>query len=357
MPKTSKPTAAQARLLLNKALESFTFLNKSETKILATNAQCSKIYAEKVLCGRFVEGENAISTSAAQSFLYARDVLNRSRFELGEKAISESPYYAKEYAIKIIRKRWKLGEPAILTDADCAVEYAIELMNSNWKEAEDIISTDGEAAIDYVYNTRTRFEKAEDVIAKDAGLSLKYARALQQRFEKGEDEIAKCSDASWDYAKSVLRSRFEKGEDAICTEIVYYTDYAQANELRLEKGEKTILSCCVGEKSTEADNRDDLYAGVGYAVDVIKDRWIELENILLDKNANEIICEYAQKMAEINVKMPEEIHNRLLMMGVTEEVDTKEYFSSLEELENSRKLELVNHLTFEQLQEILQKIN
>ena len=48
------------------------------------------------LMGDFELGEQAISTDAKYSYLYARDVLN-SRFELGETTIAEDDYYKKKY--------------------------------------------------------------------------------------------------------------------------------------------------------------------------------------------------------------------------------------------------------------------
>lgn len=312
-----KTLAAQAKEILQNALH-YHKLSKKEIAILATNAQCSRLYAEKVLYGAFAEGEDAISKSAAQSYLYCRDVLS-TRFKLGEEAISKSSYYATEYAINILRKRWPKGEAAILTNAVCAAAYASKIIRGRWEEAEDIISTDGEA-------------------------SLEYAKIVK-RFEKGEDAISKNAELSVDYAK-IIGGRFEKGEDAIAKDQYNILEYACFIEQRFEKGEAFILS--EGEYS---------WNSIRYATDVVKDRWIELENKILESNDNDLLHDYALKMTEIGIKMPEEIHNRLLMMGITEDLDMEGYFRSLKELEDKRKLDLITHLTVDQLKDILSKIN
>jgi len=74
---------------------------------------------------------------------------------------------------------------------------------------------------------------------------------------------------------------------------------------------------------------------------------------------NSFIVDYATSVTRLGKKIPEEIHNRLICLGMTCEDDweIKQYFESVKDLEDNRKLELVKHLTFEELEGIIKKFN
>jgi hypothetical protein len=69
---------------------------------LEKSPQYSYWYAREVLKSRFELGEKAISNNSEYSYLYAREVL-KSRFELGEKAISADAWYSYLYAVDFLK--------------------------------------------------------------------------------------------------------------------------------------------------------------------------------------------------------------------------------------------------------------
>lgn len=294
-----------------------------EEAIIATSAKCSKLYAQKFLDARFPLGEPAILKSASESYLYAKDVIH-GRFKEAEDIIGQDAHYSFEYATKVLNGRFSKGEKAMAQHAGYAADYAVL--------------------------TNIIFEEAEDVIAQDCEASFTYAaNALHGRFEKGEDAISKDAGYSYQYATYVMEGRFEKGEDAISTNAQYCGDYAQyILKDRFEKGEDTIIQ--------------DLGVAINYSTHVLKGRWDRLENILINSESddkNEFIIDYAKNITELGIKIPEEIHNRLICLGITnsDDCNIKEYFESIKDLENNRKLELVSHLTVEELQVIIKRFN
>ena len=69
--------------------------NEKLENIIATNAEYSYWYAEKVLKGRFELGELAISKCFTASYWYAR--LLKCRFKLGEETILSNSYSRDSY--------------------------------------------------------------------------------------------------------------------------------------------------------------------------------------------------------------------------------------------------------------------
>ena len=94
---------------------------------ISISAECSCLYAEHVIEGRWELGEYVISKDAEYSCEYAKYV-TEARFVLGEAAISESAYASFNYANHVIKGRFELGEAAISKDADTSFKYAKEVI-------------------------------------------------------------------------------------------------------------------------------------------------------------------------------------------------------------------------------------
>lgn len=338
--------------VLKKAL-SGKVLTKEEIKVIASNAQCSKIYAQKVLEGRFIEGEEVIKTNAAQSYLYAKDVI-LGEWKDGENIISKDPLYALRYAQNVLRNQFPKGEKAIATNGDYSYEYsrivgrfekgeeaiikdcsshflcqyAINALKNRWPEAEEKILKDKDsasAACLYACHFSFRWEEAEKKIIENARLSVDYAReVIRGRWEEAEKTIATCSDSSVQYAK-IINERFVLGEDGIIQDENIWT-------IRNYLGD--VLN---GNRWDKLENYIENYSGP-------EDKLIEL----IDLYGN---C--------VSVKLPDFMHNRMLALAITNSSDwsVRRYFDSLEERENQEKLLLVRRFSIEKLKEILSKIN
>jgi hypothetical protein len=96
-------------------------------------------YANNVLEGRFVLGEDVLSKSAKYAYEYARYAL-KGRFILGEEAISKRTSYAYYYANNELKGRFELGEEAISKDAEYAYWYATYVLKGRFELGEEAIN-------------------------------------------------------------------------------------------------------------------------------------------------------------------------------------------------------------------------
>lgn len=146
-------------------------LNRWEIEDLAQNAEQSLLYAERVLHGRFPEGEAAIAGHPDLAFQYAKGVI-KGRFpeaeptfykynsdwgnrnflqryfievarepnpEVEKKILDTHNGLAASYAELCIKGRWIEAESVIVKDLDNAAEYHRKVVNDRWPELEDRI--------------------------------------------------------------------------------------------------------------------------------------------------------------------------------------------------------------------------
>ena len=100
--------------------------------IIAKNAYYSYMYARFVLMKKpFPLGEPAIAKSAYFSILYADQIIN-GKFELGEKAIAESDYQSFAYARDILKGPFPLGEPVIAKSTEYSKKYTQDILKKDF---------------------------------------------------------------------------------------------------------------------------------------------------------------------------------------------------------------------------------
>lgn len=147
-------------------------LNQWELEELAKDAKYSYIYAEKVLKGRFPEGEASIAKDPDLAYAYAKHII-KGRFPEAEETffkfnanwgsrdfidnyfidIVQEPNSKVEkfilkrndladmcnYAVKCLKNRWLAAEKKLLEEVDQAIEYHEALFEGRWPELEDVI--------------------------------------------------------------------------------------------------------------------------------------------------------------------------------------------------------------------------
>jgi hypothetical protein len=85
---------------------------KENMDFILNDSYLSRTYPIVFRMKRFTEGEEAISRSAMNSYLYATDTL-KGRFVFGEEAIAKDPRYSYHYAEDILKGRFILSEKLI----------------------------------------------------------------------------------------------------------------------------------------------------------------------------------------------------------------------------------------------------
>ena len=189
------------------------------------------IHIENLLKIIKTKGLEHVAKSSLYSFIYAMFV--RSRFPLGEPAISKRYEYAYSYALEILKGRFLLAEPSIVKRPDDRLNYAQYVVKGPWPEAEPYISKSTYDSLFYAKEIlKGPFPLGEPAIAKDAQYSYLYARrVLKGPFPQGERAIAKDGEFSYYYAKDVLKKPFPLGEPAI-----YKSSYDNKYESYVLKG-------------------------------------------------------------------------------------------------------------------------
>ena len=136
----NNPRHEQCLITISKsAKHSFRYAIKFRTRFslgeeaISKDASASLGYARDVTKERFILGEEAISKDANCTLGYAKEVI-RGRFELGEEAISKIAAFAFEYANDIIKGRFELGELAISSSKELSLKYALEVIKGKLPE-------------------------------------------------------------------------------------------------------------------------------------------------------------------------------------------------------------------------------
>ena len=338
--------SAEARKLVAKACEDGWNhgLTAEQISIIAQHPKSAKIYAQKVLQSRFPAGEPYIAQNACESYLYAKDVLH-GKFPLGEPAIAKSAKYSLLYAK--YTGRFQAGEQAIIDEflENDNPEYVLEYTNLTgvrFEEAENKFALNAKDAYKYALTALVGiFEKGEKVISQDAECSVPYAaRFIKKKWPEAEEQISKSPQLSFEYARKF--GPFTLGEESIAKNSEHSFRYARdILKKRFEKGENEIAK--------------DARLSYAYAKEVIKGRFEEAEETI---RANSLIfILYARFILEKDGEVPENWHNQLLIMGIDDKSSSmKEYFAEYKRKQDVQKLRLVQHLTVQQLREIISKV-
>lgn len=272
---------------------------------------------------------------------YFRSVLDGGRrSSIGENYIIK--YHAElvvPYCKKVIKNRWPKAEKQILSLLKdnsaycyCAIDYAAEVIQGRWPELELLI------------------------------LNHKY-------FFELSDEIN-------DYVEKVIKGRWIEAEEKIIKHRKKFHDeffidflirYAEVSGERWQWAEQIIL------------NNGHEYHACRYAIDVIKDRWIEAEekhylcdddeeyvgfiknkikNLFLEKKYEEVIKYfdfpfYSNVMTNLSKKhaMPDIIHNSLLCKSLAGDELSKRFFIEQKKREKNLALLLREMIEHEKISE------
>lgn len=202
-------------------------LNRWEIEELAKDHEHSLAYAQKVLHGRFPEGEAAIAQNHNTAFEYARTVI-RGRFEAAEKTFLEhntdwgNCNYLRRYFIETAQEPNPEVERMILeTHHGLADEYAEKCLKGRWKRAEKVILKTLDNAVDYHKKTyKARWPELEDVILfrkkshwdNHSKAFAQYLSVVQAPIPELEKKLETCKRASLllVYAMKGVRGRLPK---------------------------------------------------------------------------------------------------------------------------------------------------
>lgn len=341
--------------ILKKALDGAS-LTDEEISTIAKNPQCSKLYAQKVLDGRFVEGEEAIITNPAQTYLYAKDVI-RGAWAKGEDALANDSWYALEYARNVTGARFPKGEKEISKSGKSSLEYAKTVIRGRFELGEKSILEQCSPEEVCYYSTILMDEKwpeAEEKILKSCSACCDYCCKFEYRWPEAELKIMECPIGCVRYADLVIGGKWPEAESVIAQDARSSIRYAKNIEERFEKGEDEIIKFFA--------SNDSSWEVTDYIKSVLNgERWEKLENFIENFSGDEEILStlIEQYSSSVEVKMPDFIHNRMLALAITNSNDwnVQRYFDSLETREINEKINLIKRFSLEKLKEILSSIN
>lgn len=200
-------------------------LNRWEIEDLAKDAEQSLLYAERVLKGRFPEGEPAIAQDHELAFQYAKGVI-KGRFEEAEQTFLDNNSdwgnrnYLQRYFIDVARCPNQKVEKKILdTHHGLAHSYAENCIGGRWHEAESLILKDLDNGVEYHEKVvKDRWPELEDsiLLGKKMGYWDNRPKALARYLENVgrpipeiEEKLARCTKASLllTYAVKGVRGR------------------------------------------------------------------------------------------------------------------------------------------------------
>jgi hypothetical protein len=208
--------------------EAYNRLREGETdeylvRAVAKHPGYAYLYAKNIK-GAFPLGEPAIATDAANSYYYAKYVLER-RFPLGEPEIYKDEFWRHYYKKEILKSRPWAG----LKKKKKTTE-AIDLKNLV-THPKKLKTYDTHISAEEAYDRLKNGDKDPilvKVVAKDPNYAYEYARfVLKSPFPLGEPIIAKHPVYAYHYARDVLKGPFPLGEPIIAKHTVYAYYYAK----------------------------------------------------------------------------------------------------------------------------------
>lgn len=139
-----------------------------------------------------------------------------------EAKILQHPYFAAQYAAKIIGGVWPEAEDIILTDNSAIGIYVQYVIKGRWEKAEKIICKNPVYIFSYLSalpdngKKNTRWIEAEDSLLKSKypQYCLQYAFFLGERWEDAEPIIASDPEFSLAYIERFIKSRWRLAENA-----------------------------------------------------------------------------------------------------------------------------------------------
>lgn len=227
----------------------------------------------------------------------------KTRFLNGERSIAEGGVNAiKKYVSAL--NHVGINDPSIIVDLE---RYFLEYLNENADKDFEDIKNPHTAACDYAIEVKKgRWVEAEHIICKNARAALKYAhQVLKARWPEAEDKILNSKPTEnyhWvliDYLESFVNERWVEAEPFIIQHPKFAYNYAK----KYIKGRWPEAEPFIKQKP------DCAYS---YAIHVIKGRWEEAEEFIAQSSS--LSYEYAKNI--INGKLPEEMHNRIIIMAM-----------------------------------------
>ena len=94
--------------------------------IMRKDPRTALLFAQKIIGGRFPDGEKAIAQDSESSLEYA--LLIKKRFPQGEPSIASNPNHAIEYAEKVLKGPFPACEPALSCNPASACAYATRIL-------------------------------------------------------------------------------------------------------------------------------------------------------------------------------------------------------------------------------------
>jgi hypothetical protein len=158
-----------------------------------------------------------------------------------ESQALKDPILATQYAEKVIGGRWPEGEATIAQTSQAAYYYARKIIKSRFPEGEAALlepSTDINFLIFYAEQViKGRWPEAEEMIAQNPSAAFYYARhIIKGPFPEGEDAIAQDDRLAYNYAVEILKDRFLKGEKTLQKSNVYWYHYKKHFGIKQRKG-------------------------------------------------------------------------------------------------------------------------
>lgn len=159
--------------------------------------------------------------SPKYAVMKARKGKQLNRWELEE--LAKDPEYSFLYAQKVLKGRFPEGEAAIARDVDWALRYAKEIIQGRFPEAEDLMLE----MVDRGHNFISGYfidvagepnEKVEHKIleTKNYSLAASYAeKCLKRRWTEAEGFILIALGVAGRYHQTVVKERWPEFEDAI----------------------------------------------------------------------------------------------------------------------------------------------
>ena len=105
--------------------------------IMRKDPRTALLFAQKIIGGRFPDGEKAIAQDSESSLEYA--LLIKKRFPQGEPSIASNPNHAIEYAEKVLKGPFPACEPALSCNPASACAYATRILRRPYPPGEAAI--------------------------------------------------------------------------------------------------------------------------------------------------------------------------------------------------------------------------
>lgn len=168
------------------------------------------------------------------------------------EGIKADPELAYLYAKNILNDRWKEAEHSVLMEPECIYHYAADVIKGRWAEGELAIQNSATYAAEYAITVlQGRWSEIEDKLA-----------IAKNEYNVPDHTIIR-------YARLAIKGRFHQAEPTLLEDPTMALNYCiEVMNERWPELEKSIL-----------ENQHSCLAA-SYAVEIMKSRWIEAEEII-----------------------------------------------------------------------------